>query len=101
MVLNLTLTKKSEDGNLADAVLKLKSTNEVERFLRDICTPAEIMAISQRWEVAKLLDEGELSYRDIAEQTGASVTTVGRVARFLNQEPHQGYRTVLDRLKKA
>ncbi len=70
------------------------------RFLVDLCTPAELRALSERWAVAKLLDEGELSYRDIREKTGVSTTTIGRVARFLKDEPHQGYRIILDRLKE-
>jgi uncharacterized protein YerC len=47
-----------------------------------------------------LLDEGKRSYREIHALTGVSLTTIGRVARFLQQEPHQGYRLVIDRLKK-
>lgn len=78
-----------------------KSVKEVENFLVDLCTPAEVRALSERWHVAKLLDNGELSYRDIHAQTGVSTTTIGRVARFLNEEPHQGYRTILDRQKNT
>ncbi len=55
-------------------------------------------ALSERWHVARLLDEGELSYRQINEATGVSTATIVRVARFLRDEPHQGYRAVLDRL---
>jgi uncharacterized protein YerC len=49
--------------------------------------------------VARLLDQGTLSYREISELTGASTTTVTRVARFLRDMPHQGYRRVLDKMK--
>ena len=49
--------------------------------------------------MARLLDEGALSYREIAERAQTSTTTVVRVARFLKEEPHQGYRLVLDRMK--
>src|SRR5262249_41773449 len=55
---------------------------------------------SDRWLVARLLDEGGHSYREIHALTGVSVTTIGRVARFLQQEPHQGYRLVLDPLRE-
>ena len=55
----------------------------------------------QRWHVARLLDAGELSYREIHDETGVSTTTITRVARFLEQEPNQGYRLVLDRLKQS
>jgi uncharacterized protein YerC len=50
--------------------------------------------------VARLLSEGKKSYREISADTGVSTTTVTRVARFLSQEDHQGYRLVLDRLKE-
>jgi len=82
---------------LAQALQSVKGASEMELFLVDLCTPAELRALSERWHVAKLLDKGEMSYRDINAQTGVSTTTVGRVARFLNEEPHQGYRAVLDR----
>lgn len=84
---------------LATALSANRGIEEVEKFLIDLCTPAELRALSERWHVAQLLDKGELSYRDINAQTGVSTTTVGRVARFLNEEPHQGYRTILDRQK--
>lgn len=84
---------------LATALNATNSVEEVEKFLIDLCTPAELRALSERWHVAKLLNKGEMSYRDINAQTGVSTTTIGRVARFLNEEPHQGYRTILDRQK--
>ena len=86
-------------SQLVQALLTLKTEEEGLRFLRDICTPYEIKAIAERLEVARLLDAGELSYRDIYEKTGVSTTTVSRVARFLFHENHRGYRLVLDRLK--
>jgi uncharacterized protein YerC len=46
-----------------------------------------------------MLDEDKLGYREIAAETGASTTTVARVARFLRQERHLGYRMILDRIK--
>jgi TrpR-related protein YerC/YecD len=84
---------------LVDAFLSLKTADEMQRFLRDLCTPGEIREFEQRWEMCQLLHAGELSYRDIAEKIGTSVTTVTRVARFLREEPWQGYQTVLKRLK--
>lgn len=85
--------------DLARALSLAKNTKEIENFLVDLCTPAELRALSERWHVAKLLDQGELSYRDMNAETGVSTTTIGRVARFLNEEPHQGYRLILDRIK--
>jgi TrpR-related protein YerC/YecD len=84
-----------------DAILALRTRAEARAFLDDLCTPAEIRAMAERWEVARLLDEGQLSYREIAQKAGASTTTVVRVARFLKDMPYRGYRVVLDRLKEA
>jgi len=83
---------------LYDALLALKTREEVDAFLSDLCTPAEVRAFAERWQVARLLDGGGKSYREIAAQAQASPTTVVRVARFLKEMPHQGYRLVLDRL---
>lgn len=85
-------------AELARALILVKDAAEMERFLIDLCTPAELRALSERWHVACLLDETTKSYRDINAETGVSTTTIGRVARFLKDEPHQGYRAVLDRL---
>ena len=85
--------------SLYDALLTLKTRDEVDAFLADLCTPSELRAFAERWEVARLLDAGGKSYREIAAQAHASPTTVVRVARFLKEMPHQGYRLVLDRLK--
>lgn len=84
---------------LHEALLSLRTSEESERFLADLCTPAELRALDERWRVAQLLDQGELSYREIARAANASTTTVVRVARFLKDMPHKGYRLVLDRLK--
>lgn len=89
------------ERRLIDAILGLNSPEEVRDFLADLCTPAEIRAFVERLEVARLLDDGELSYRQIAEQAGASTTTVVRVARFLKEMPFGGYRRVLDRFRAA
>ncbi len=92
----------SEDTDaLISALLTLKSQEEVRAFLDDLCTPSEMRAFAERFKVARLLDEGQLSYRDIALRTGASTTTVTRVARFLREMPHQGYRLVLDRMNES
>jgi TrpR-related protein YerC/YecD len=84
---------------LYDALLSLKTREEVNAFLSDLCTPSELRAFTERWEVARLLDAGGKSYREIAAEAEASPTTVVRVARFLKEMPHQGYRLVLDRIK--
>ena len=84
---------------LCQALQACASVEETRRFLLDLTTPGELSALGERWKVARLLDEGVSSYREISAETGVSTTTVTRVARFLSQEPHQGYRKVLDRLK--
>lgn len=86
--------------DLFAALLSLKNTDEIERFLKDLCTPQEIKALAERWRVCRLLDQEELSYREINQLTGASVATIGRVARFLRTEPHRGYQLVLQRMHR-
>lgn len=85
---------------LYKAFLLLKTSKDVENFLKDLCTPKEVKDFTDRLQIARLLDETDLSYRDIAEQTQASLTTVTRVARFLKDENNGGYKTVLKRMKK-
>ena len=87
--------------SLEKALTQVEQDSDMARFLTDLCTPAELRALRERWNVAQLLDQGEFSYRDVNQITGVSTTTVGRVARFLNEEPHQGYRVVLDKLAKV
>lgn len=83
---------------LSEALLSLETRREARNFLEDLCTPAELEAMVDRWRVAQLLDQG-LSYREIRELTAVSVTTIGRVARFIEQGTG-GYRTLLDRLAR-
>ena len=86
--------------NLNEVLLLLNNKNEVSDFLKDLCTPAELKALEERWAVAQLLYEDELSYREIAAKLKTSTTTVTRVARFLSSEPYQGYKRILKRIKK-
>ena len=86
--------------NLNEVFLLLKNKNEVSDFLKDLCTPAELKALEERWAVAQLLYEDELSYREISTKLKTSTTTVTRVARFLSSEPYQGYKRILKRIKK-
>mgnify|MGYP001282525003 FL=1 len=67
---------------LYQAVLTLRSSEECRDFFRDLCTPAELQALADRWAVVGLLQQG-LPYREIHRVTGVSVTTIGRVARYL------------------
>lgn len=87
---------RSAARSLSEALLCLETSQEMKQFLEDLCTPAEIEAMVDRWRVAQLVDQG-YSYRDIREITEVSVTTTGRVARFMEMGTG-GYRTVLERL---
>ncbi len=91
--------EKSRADALYEAVLQLKNKEECAAFFTDLCTPSEIEALKERWLITRLLDAGRISYRDLSARTGASTTTIGRVARFLQQEKNNGYRLVLNRLK--
>ena len=84
--------------DLYDVLLSLTSRAEVEAFMADLCTPSELRAFAERWAVARMLDSGDKSYREIAAEAHASPTTVVRVARSLKDMPYQGYRLALDRL---
>lgn len=78
---------------LARAFLCLKKEKDVENFLRDLCTLEELEELSGRWEVAEMLNKG-ISYRDIAEKTGVSTTTITRVAHWL-EHGEGGYKMAL------
>jgi TrpR-related protein YerC/YecD len=67
---------------LFQAVLTLRTPEECRDFFRDLCTPAELQALADRWSVVGLLRDG-VPYREIRQLTGVSVTTIGRVARYL------------------
>ena len=86
--------------DLCEALLTPGGGEDMRRLLTDLCTPAEIRTLAERWHVARLLDGTDLSYREIQEATGVSTTTIVRVARFLRQEPHQGYRRALEALER-
>jgi TrpR-related protein YerC/YecD len=90
------LTDELED--LSRAIASLRSVDEVERFLRDLCTLGELEAMAHRWQVAQLLDEG-LPYVAVSERTGASTTTVTRVSQWLRRG-EGGYRLALDRARR-
>jgi TrpR-related protein YerC/YecD len=83
---------------LCEGLLALRSVDEVRAFLRDLTTPAELEALTDRWRVVPLLMQ-EVAYREIHDRTAVSVTTIGRVARFLAGE-HGGYALVASRLKR-
>jgi TrpR-related protein YerC/YecD len=96
----VTPTKDADslEADLCAALMTPASAAQMARLLTDLCTPAEIRTMAERWHVARLLDGTDLSYRDIHDGTGVSTTTIVRVARFLKQEPHRGYRAAIDTL---
>src|SRR3954468_15738278 len=81
--------------DLADAFLTLRDRDEVKRFLRDLCTLTEIEALTHRWQIARLLEEGR-PYLEIADAIRTSTATVTRVAQWLRHGTG-GYRLALDR----
>ena len=80
------------------AILKLENVEECYRFFEDICTINELLSLSQRFEVARMLTENK-TYLEIAEQTGASTATISRVNRALNYG-NDGYQMVFSRLEE-
>lgn len=80
---------------LLKAVQAMRSEAELRALLLDLCTPAELEAIADRWRVVPLLLEG-IAYREIHDRTGVSVTTIGRIARCLDLGAG-GYRLAAER----
>ena len=102
MKLHRTVTPRQEalaERNLYAAVAALRSAEECRAFFRDLCTPAEIEAMADRWAVVEFLRRG-LPYREIHRLTGVSVTTIGRVARFV-ASGNGGYTLAARRLDGA
>ena len=82
--------------HLFDAILSLENREECYTFFEDVCTVNELLSLSQRFEVAKMLRD-QKTYLDIAEKTGASTATISRVNRSLNYG-NDGYDRVFERL---
>ncbi len=76
-----------------DAILKLESKEECRRFFEDVCTIKELQDVSQRLEVADLLNQGK-NYQEVSKATGASTATICRVNKCL-QYGKNGYKIVL------
>lgn len=95
------MKEKLEIKNLDDlfeAVLCLETVEECRSFFKDLCTIPELKALSQRFQVAKLLTENHV-YSDIVAETGASTATISRVNRSISYDGSGGYSVVFDRLK--
>jgi TrpR-related protein YerC/YecD len=87
------------ERNLYTALAALQTPEECRAFLRDLCTPAEIQAMADRWSVVEFLRRG-LPYREIHRLSGVSVTTIGRVARFL-ADGNGGYAVAVERVGQS
>ncbi|MEF9863462.1 MAG: YerC/YecD family TrpR-related protein [Christensenellaceae bacterium] len=87
--------KSKELDMLFGAVLSLETQEECYKFFEDLCTVAELTAISQRYKVAQML-QNKTTCHAIAEKTGASTATISRVNRCLNYGTG-GYKEILER----
>ena len=86
-------------NNFFNAVLSLQTAEECQAFFKDVCTIKELQDLTQRLQVAVLLDQGK-NYQEISKQTSVSSATISRVNRCLVYGDG-GYRTVIDRMKKS
>ena len=83
---------------LCEALLSLKNREECYAFLEDICTIKEVLEMSQRLSVAKLLDKG-MSYAQISQKTGVSTATIIRISRCMGYG-NGGYKMIIERLQE-
>jgi TrpR-related protein YerC/YecD len=93
---------KEDQGlkDLYEAFSVIDSYELFYNFMLDIATPQEIKGFVERLQIAKILNEKKLSYREINKQTKISLVTITRVARFLNNESYGGYRFILQKIEK-
>lgn len=94
--LNPEASADSAETGLCKALLAMRDVGEMRALLHDLCTPAELEALVDRWTVVPHVLKGT-PYREIHEHTAVSITTIGRVARFLTQGSG-GYRTAAARI---
>jgi len=94
-----TIQRTDPLSGLIAALLAMHSAGELRALLEDLCTPAELEAIADRWRVVPLLLDGT-AYREIHDLTGVSVTTIGRIARCLDMGAG-GYRLAAERVLPA
>ena len=92
--------RTEEVDHLFEAILCLKNKEECYTFFEDVCTINELLSLSQRFEVAKMLTD-KRTYLDISEKTGASTATISRVKRALFDNDTYGYTLVLDRIENG
>ena len=85
-------------NHLFEAILSLENKEECYAFFEDICTVNELLSLSQRYEVARML-RNDKTYHDISENTGASTATISRINKCLVYGA-DGYKRVLERLEE-
>lgn len=86
--------KERAEEALCQALLAIDDIENMRAFLHDLCTPAELEALTDRWKIVPYIESG-MPYREIRDRTAVSITTVGRVARCLN-ENRGGYRAAVE-----
>ena len=96
--LNPETPADSAETSLCKALLAMRDVEEMRAFLHDLCTPAELESLVDRWTVVPHVLKGT-PYREVHEHTAVSITTIGRVARFLNQG-NGGYLKAAARIAK-
>ena len=96
--LNPETPADSAESSLCKAMLAMRDVEEMRAFLHDLCTPAELESLVDRWTVVPHVLKG-MPYREIHEHTAVSITTIGRVARFLSQG-NGGYLKAAARMAK-
>ena len=89
---------RTGEKDLYEAILSLQTAEEARSFFNDLCTPAELEGLIDRWRVAQMLVK-KVPYRKIAAETSVSTATIVRVARFLNNG-NDGYKTIMQRQGK-
>ena len=89
---------RTGETDLYEAILALQTPEEARSFFNDLCTPAELEGLIDRWRVAQMLVK-KVPYRKIAAETNVSTATIVRVARFLNNG-NDGYKTIMQRQGK-
>ncbi|MDR1436043.1 MAG: hypothetical protein LBI39_02450 [Puniceicoccales bacterium] len=89
----------SQVEDLLRALLAMGNVETAKKFMEDLCAPAELDAMVERWRVCRILWSGK-PYREISAETGASSATIARVARCLRSKSGGGYREVLENLRK-
>ncbi|GGF94851.1 MULTISPECIES: YerC/YecD family TrpR-related protein [Cysteiniphilum] len=98
-MVNIKQAEQSDIDALFHALSLLESSEEVAKLFEDLCTPAEISAMADRWRAVQEI-KNDKSYRQIYAETGVSVTTVARIARCITHGAG-GYNLMYDKVESA